>query len=61
MATTKIAISMDIELLSADQILCGHLISQQGETTMHTTIIGTTTHGKVVTTITNMVMFLRIA
>ena len=61
MVTATIAKRMDIELLSVDQSLCGHLISLQGETTMHTTTIGTTTQGKVVTTVRNMVMFLRTA
>ena len=50
---------MDIVLLSVDQSLYGHLINQQGETTMHTTTIGTTIQGKVVTTVKNMVTFLR--
>ena len=59
--TTTITRSMDIELLSVDQSLCGHLISLQGETTMHITTIGTKIQGKVVTTIRNMVMYLRIA
>ena len=61
MVTTTIAKSMDIELLSADQSQCGHLISKQGETTMHTTIIGTTIQSKVVTSVKNMVMYLRIS
>ena len=61
MVTTKIAKSMDIELLSANQSQCGQQISMQGETTMHTTIIGTTIQGKLVTTIKNMAMYLRTA
>ena len=59
MVTATIEKSMGIELLSVDQSLCGHKISIQGETTMHTTTIETTIQGKVVTTIKNMVMFLR--
>ena len=61
MVTATIAKSMDIELLSVDQSLCGHLIILQGEITMHTTTIGTTIQGKVVTTVKNMVMFLKTA
>ena len=59
MVTTTIAKIMDIELLSVDQSLCGHLISLQGEKTMHTTIIGTTIQGKVVTIVKNMVMYFK--
>ena len=59
MVTTTIAKSMDIELLSADQSPCGHLISLQGETTMHTTTIGNKIQGKVVTIVKNMVMYLK--
>ena len=59
MVTATTTKSMDIELLSVDQSLCGHLVSLQEETTMHTTTIGITTLGKVVTTIKNMVTFLR--
>ena len=59
MGIARIAKSIDIEILSADQSLCGHPINPQGETTMHTTTIGTTTQGKVVITIKNMVMYLR--
>ena len=61
MVTTTIARSMDIELLSVDQSLCGHLTSLQEEIIMDTTTIGTTIQGKFVTTVKNMVMFLRIA
>ena len=61
MVTTTIARSIDIEPLSADQSLCRHQISMQEETTMHTITIGTTTQGKVVTTIKNMVIYLRTA
>ena len=43
MVTTITTISMVIELLSADQSLCGHQISMQKEATMHTNTIGTTT------------------
>ena len=59
MVTATIARSMDIEPLSVDQSLCGHQINLQGETTMHITTIETTIKGKVVTTIKNMVMYLR--
>ena len=61
MVTTKIARSKDIEPLSADQSLCGHQISMQEETTMHTITIGTTTQGKVVTIVKNMDIYLRTA
>ena len=61
MVTTTIVRSMDIEPLSANQSLCGHQISMQEETTMHTITIGTTIQGKVVTTIKNIVMYLTIA
>ena len=61
MVTATIAKSMDIELLSVDQSQCGHLINQQGEKTIHITTIGTPIQGKVVTTVKNMVMFLRTA
>ena len=61
MVTTTIAKSMDIEILSADQSLCGHLINQQGETTMHTITIGTTIQGKVVTIVKSMDIYLKIA
>ena len=59
MVTTTISRSMYIEPLSANQSLCGHQISIQGETTMHTITIGTTIQGKVVTTVKNMVMYVR--
>ena len=61
MDTTTIARSMDIEPLSADQRLCGHQISMQEETTMHTITIGTTTQGKVVTIVKNMDIYLKTA
>ena len=51
---------MDIELLSADQSLCEHQISIQGETIMHTITIGTTIQGKVVTIVKSMDIYLRI-
>ena len=47
MVTTTIARSMDIDLLSVDQILCGHQISIEGETNIHTITIVTTVQGKV--------------
>ena len=56
-ATT--AKSMDVELLGVDQSLCGHLISLEGEITMHNTTIVIKIPGKVVTIVQNMVMFLR--
>ena len=59
METIKIARSMDIEPLNADQSLCGHQISIQGETTMHTITIGTTIQDKVVTIVRNMVIYSR--
>ena len=59
MVTAIIARSMDIEPLSADQSLCGHQISMQEETTMHTITIGTTTQGKVVTIVKSMDIYLR--
>ena len=61
MVTTTIARSMDIESLSANQSLCGHQISMQEETTMHTITIGTITQGKVVTIVKGMDIYLRIA
>ena len=61
MVTATTTKSMDIELLSVDQSLCGNLISLQGEKIMHTTTIGIAIPGKVVTTVRNMVMFLRTA
>ena len=60
MVTTTIARSMDIEPLNANQSLCEHQTSMQGETTMHTIIVGTTTQGKVVTIVKNMDIYLRI-
>ena len=57
--TTKIARSMDIESLNVDQILCGHQINQQRPNIMDITIIGTTTLGRVVTTVRNMDTFLK--
>ena len=61
MVTATIARSMDIEPLSANQSLCGHQISMQEETTMHTITTGTTTLGKVVTIVKNMDKYLRTA
>ena len=61
MVTTTIARSMDIEPLSIDQSLCGHQISMQEETTIHTITIGTTIQGKVVTIVKSMDIYLRIA
>ena len=61
MVIATIARSMDIEPLSVDQSLCGHQTSMQEETTMHTITIGTTTQGKVVTIVKNMVIYLRTA
>ena len=61
MVTATIARSMNIEPLSVDQSLCGHQISMQRETTMHTTTIGTTIQGKVVTIVKNMDIYLRTA
>ena len=59
MVTATISRSMDIDPLSIDQSLCGHQISMQGETTMHTITIRTRTQGKVVTIVKNMVIYLR--
>ena len=61
MVTATIARSMDIKPLSVDQSLCGHQISMEGETTMHTITIGTTIQAKVVTIVKNMVIYLRTA
>ena len=61
MVTAKIARSMDIELLSAYQSVCGHKINIQGETTLYTITIGTTIQGKVVTIVKSMDIYLRIA
>ena len=59
--TATIARSMDIEPLNANPSLCGHQINQQRQKIMNTTTIGTTTLGRVVTTIRNMDTFLRSA
>ena len=59
MVTATIARSMDIEPLSVDQSLCGQKISMQGETTMHTIIIGTIIQGKVFTIVKSMDIYLR--
>ena len=56
--TTK---SMDIEILSTDQSLCGHPISLQGETIMHTTTTVITILGRAIITIKSMGMLLKIA
>ena len=61
MVTATISRSMDIEPLSVDQSLCGHQISIQEETTIHTITIGTTTQGKVVTIVKSMDIYLRTA
>ena len=61
MVTATTAKGMVIELLSADQSLCGHLTSLQGEITMDTIIIGITIPGRVVITVRSMDIFLRIA
>ena len=61
MDTATIARSVDIEILSVDQSLCGHQISMQEETTMHTITTGTTTQGKVVTIVKSMGIYLRTA
>ena len=61
MAIATIVRSMDIEPLSVDQSLCGHQISMQEETTMHTITIGTRTQGKVVTIVKSMDIYLIIA
>ena len=61
MVIAMIAISMDIELLSAYQSLCGHLISLQREITMDITTITTIILSRVITTIRNMDTFLRTA
>ena len=52
---------MDIEPLSVDQSLCGHQISMQEETTMHTITTGTTIQGKVITIVKRIDIYLRIA
>ena len=59
MDTATISRSMDIEPLSANQSLCGHQISMQEETTMHTITIGTTTQGKAVSIVKSMDIYLR--
>lgn len=59
MVTDTISISIDIDLLSANQSLCGHQISMQKETTMHTINTGTKTLGKVVTIIKSMDIYLK--
>ena len=61
MVTATTAKSMDMEILSVDQSLCGHLISLQGETTMDTTITGITIPGKAVIIVRSIGMFLKIA
>ena len=61
MGIATIARSMDIKPLSADQIPCGHQISMQEETTIHTITIGTTAQDKVVTIVKNMVIYPRTA
>ena len=61
MVTARTTKSMDIELLSVDQSLCGHLISLQGEITMYTTTTGITIPGRAAITVRSMGMFLKIA
>ena len=61
MVIATIARSMDIKLLSANQSLCGHLINLEGEIIMHTTMIGTTIQGKIVTIVKSMVIYPKIA
>ena len=61
MVTATTTKSMDIELLSVDQSLCGHKISLQGGITMHTTTTGITIPGRAFITVRSMVMFLRTA
>ena len=61
MVIDTIARSMVIDLLSANQSLCGHQINQQRLKAMDITVIGTTMLGRVVTTVRNMGTFLRIA
>ena len=59
MDIATIARSMDIEPLSVEKILCGHQISMQEGTTMHTITIGTTIQDKVVIIVKNMVTYPR--
>ena len=59
MGIATIARNMDIEPLSADQSLCGHQISMQEETTMHTITIGIIIQGKVVTIVKSIDIYLR--
>ena len=59
MEIDTIARSMDIDHLSVEESLCGHQISMQEETTMHTITIGTTSQGKVVTIVKYMDIYLR--
>ena len=49
--TATIVRSMDIEPLNVDSILCGHKINQKIPKSMDITTIGTTTLGRVVTTV----------
>ena len=57
--TTTIVISMDIDPLNADQSLCGPQTNQQRQKVTDITTIGTTTLGRVFTTIKSMDTFLR--
>ena len=57
--TATIVRSMDIENLNVGPSLCGHQINQQRQIVIDITTIGTTTLGRVVTTISNMDTFLR--
>ena len=61
MVTTTTTRSMVIELLSADQILCGHQTNQQRPKFMDITTIGITTLGRAITTIQSMDRFIKIA
>ena len=59
--TATIARSMVIELLNVDQSLCGHQTTSKKPKIIDITTIGTTTQGRVVTTVRNMDTFLKIA
>ena len=59
--TTTIARRLVIELLSANQSLCGHQTNQKRPKAMDITTIGTTILGRAITTVRSMGTFLRIA
>ena len=59
MGIATIAISMVIDPLSVEQSLCGHQISMQEGTTMHTVTIVTTIQDKIVIIVKNMVTYPR--